>query len=282
MKKFTFRIRIFSNSTKPTNLTKKLGWTYWLRHLLWLSAAVAGFLLFMQDPLQIWKTWTDPRLTNLQKVNRNLESELQGAQRRISHAKYQLVEAQELHNKLLEMGGSRQTPARPALPARKRNAKELFQRIDSTLHWMQVFTQWYENDGVNPRDQFPLLRPMRTHAFVSRTFEFYECPFTSTRKHHRGVDFVSFTGDTVFAPGAGIATESFDHVGFGLSFFIDHGNQVRTFYAHLSRVLVRPGTRVRPGQPIALIGTTGRTTGPHLHYEIRINGISINPEEIFL
>ena len=107
-------------------------------------------------------------------------------------------------------------------------------------------------------------------------------PFTEIDLPHRGIDFVAEVGDTVYATGAGVVAEVRSHRGFGLSVKIEHTPGVKTFYAHLGQSLVQPGERVHRGSPIAIINESGRESGVGLHYEIRLNGVPVNPEDYFI
>ena len=86
---------------------------------------------------------------------------------------------------------------------------------------------------------------------------------------HMGVDFAGKNGTLIRAIGAGrVVAAGWNYSGYGISVVIDHGNNTVSHYAHSSRALVKPGQKVKPGQPIAIEGTTGDSTGPHLHFEI--------------
>lgn len=102
-------------------------------------------------------------------------------------------------------------------------------------------------------------------------------PLTKQRRFHYGVDIANFPGTPVYATASGKVSFAGWRSGYGLSIIIRHDYGYETMYAHCSVLLVREGQRVRKGQLIARMGRTGRTTGPHLHYEVRINGIKVNP-----
>jgi murein DD-endopeptidase MepM/ murein hydrolase activator NlpD len=102
-------------------------------------------------------------------------------------------------------------------------------------------------------------------------------PFTGERALHEGVDFVAPMGSPINAAAAGIVLSSESHPQYGNMVELDHGRGITTRYAHASKLLVRPGSFVKRGQLIALVGNTGRSTGPHLHFEVRLNGASQNP-----
>jgi len=103
-------------------------------------------------------------------------------------------------------------------------------------------------------------------------------PFTGERAMHEGVDFVAPQGTRVSAAAAGVVVGAERHPQYGNLVEIDHGNDLTTRYAHASRVLVKVGQMVKRGQVIAEVGTTGRSTGPHLHFEVRIRGLAQNPD----
>lgn len=109
--------------------------------------------------------------------------------------------------------------------------------------------------------------------------------FTASRFHpilhenrpHEGIDVTAPTGAPIVAPASGVVVSAGNDKGFGLSVEIDHGNGIRTRFAHCSRLAVRTGQRVTRGQLIAAVGMTGLATAPHLHYEIHVNGKPVDP-----
>ena len=102
-------------------------------------------------------------------------------------------------------------------------------------------------------------------------------PFTGERAMHEGVDFAADPGTPVVAAAGGMVITAERHPEYGYMVEIDHGNDLTTRYAHASKIFVKPGTLVRRGQEIAESGSTGRSTGPHLHFEVRLRGIAQNP-----
>jgi murein DD-endopeptidase MepM/ murein hydrolase activator NlpD len=112
----------------------------------------------------------------------------------------------------------------------------------------------------------------QTSAFGSRLD-----PFLGRPAYHTGIDFREATGAPVFAAAPGKVTAAGSNGGYGLAVEIDHGNGLTTRYAHLSAVLVAEGQTVDARGLIGRIGSTGRSTGPHLHYEIRIDDEPVDP-----
>ncbi|MDK9701773.1 MAG: M23 family metallopeptidase [Sulfuritalea sp.] len=103
-------------------------------------------------------------------------------------------------------------------------------------------------------------------------------PFTGERAMHEGVDFVANPGTGIRAAAAGVVISAERHPQYGNMVEIDHGKDLTTRYAHASKLLVTAGQLVKRGQKIAEVGTTGRSTGPHLHFEVRIRGLAQNPD----
>jgi murein DD-endopeptidase MepM/ murein hydrolase activator NlpD len=102
-------------------------------------------------------------------------------------------------------------------------------------------------------------------------------PILHVSRPHEGIDVSAPMGAPIVAPAAGTVTRATRERGYGLVVEIDHGDGITTRYAHCSRISVRPGQRVKRGQEIAAVGNTGLSTGPHLHYEIHVNGKVIDP-----
>lgn len=103
-------------------------------------------------------------------------------------------------------------------------------------------------------------------------------PFYHTATFHAGMDFTCDIGTPVYATGDGVVQKSTnDGWGYGNHVILNHGFGYTTLYGHLSRIAVKPGMRVKRGQVIGYVGSTGRSTGPHLHYEVRKNGNPLNP-----
>jgi murein DD-endopeptidase MepM/ murein hydrolase activator NlpD len=122
----------------------------------------------------------------------------------------------------------------------------------------------------------PSIAPIST-GWSSSNFGWRTDPFTGHSAMHEGVDYVVPVGTPIHASASGMVVYSDLHPQYGNMVEIDHGNQVITRYAHCSRLLVKVGQMVKRGKEIALSGSTGRSTGPHLHFEVRYKGIAQNP-----
>jgi murein DD-endopeptidase MepM/ murein hydrolase activator NlpD len=114
-------------------------------------------------------------------------------------------------------------------------------------------------------------------GFISSYYGERQDPFTGHEAHHKGMDFAGEAGSDVVAVATGIVTFVGHRAGFGHLVEINHGNGYVTRYAHNQRGLVQVGETVTRGQPVALMGSTGRSTGPHVHFEVLKNGRQVNP-----
>ena len=107
-------------------------------------------------------------------------------------------------------------------------------------------------------------------------------PYTADRVMHAGLDIAAPHGKDVVAPAEGTVVFAGLEGGYGNVLVVDHGYGIKTRYGHLARITVKSGDRIKRGQVIAVVGNTGRSTGPHLHYEVRVNGIPQNPRKFIL
>jgi len=123
----------------------------------------------------------------------------------------------------------------------------------------------------------PSLAPVS--GFFSDGFGWRRDPIDGAREFHKGVDIVASTGTPVRASADGLVTAAGRQAGYGAMIQLVHGFGMSTRYGHLSRVMVTPGQRVKRGDVIGLVGSTGRSTGPHLHYEVFRAGVQVDPRK---
>ncbi|MEJ8838010.1 M23 family metallopeptidase [Ramlibacter sp. AN1133] len=122
----------------------------------------------------------------------------------------------------------------------------------------------------------PTQQPLPGHDIGSR-FGWRIDPFTGRQALHTGLDFQAETGTPIVAAAGGVVVAAEIHPQYGNMVEVDHGNDLVTRYAHASRLLVKKGDLVKRGQRLALVGTTGRSTGPHLHFEVLVQGVPQDP-----
>jgi len=119
-------------------------------------------------------------------------------------------------------------------------------------------------------------------GWVTSGFGFRTNPFTGLNQMHEGLDISNRLGTPVVATGDGIVSATGKDFSYGNVVVVSHGFGIITRYNHLSKILVNAGQKVRRGDKIAEVGTTGKSTGPHLHYEVKVNGIPVNPARYIL
>lgn len=173
-------------------------------------------------------------------------------------------------------GGMLVEPSRPLSAADLQQQLDLLSKqVDSRGDYMSLLETEMLDERVR-RNLLPSTLPVAT-MWNASGFGWRIDPFTGHQALHEGVDFVGDVGTPIVAAAGGIVVVSELHPQFGNMVEIDHGNDLVTRYAHASKVLVKVGTLVKRGQKIAEIGSTGRSTGPHLHFEVRRNGVALNP-----
>lgn len=126
--------------------------------------------------------------------------------------------------------------------------------------------------GVSIPSRNPLARDVLTSGFGMR-----EHPVLGGRRQHKGVDLAAPIGTPVFAPADGTVSRASWFSSYGLYISLEHGGDMQTRFGHLSRLNVAEGQTVHKGDLIGYVGSTGRSTGPHLHYEVRVGGAAVNP-----
>jgi murein DD-endopeptidase MepM/ murein hydrolase activator NlpD len=114
---------------------------------------------------------------------------------------------------------------------------------------------------------------------ITSSFGEREDPFNGEGAFHSGIDIATSYGDAVRAAADGVVLKASFGNGYGREVMIDHGNGIQTVYGHLSGFAVTEGEQVKRGQVIGYVGSSGRSTGPHLHYEVRIRDTPVNPHK---
>jgi murein DD-endopeptidase MepM/ murein hydrolase activator NlpD len=149
--------------------------------------------------------------------------------------------------------------------------------LQTDAQFRSLFNTWKNLDTVeHPVIAIPAMQPVDHLSFTSN-FGVRSDPFRGTAAMHAGVDIPGPLGTPVYATADGTVDRAERAGGYGNMVEVDHGKGIQTRYGHLSKILVAAGSHVHRGQLIALMGSTGRSTGSHLHYEVRIDGHAVNP-----
>jgi len=162
----------------------------------------------------------------------------------------------------------------PFVPVRLPPASESFARSLTRVSIARA----QANDLTNTLNFVPLRSPLAGDLEMTSPFGVRIDPFLHAPSMHTGMDLHATAGDPIYATAAGKVVKAGWEGGYGQMVEIDHGEGLSTRYGHMSAIGVAVGQKVRAGQVIGRVGSTGRSTGPHLHYETRINGEAVNPE----
>lgn len=242
-------------------------------------AMFGGFSLFGMVSSYLRMTWKIANYNSLRTENDTLRNKYQALQRENDQKQEELASLQTMANEItMALGIKRKLEGSddisdegPLMPSYKESMEQYnflksasYSRIDRTYA-----RAWQKNI-------VPSLWPLNGRL-LSR-FGDRQDPFSDEGEFHAGVDISAPMGTPVHAAADGIVYSA-EYVGggYGKMVIIDHGNGMRTRYAHLSAFEVVPGQEIRRGEVIALSGNTGRVTAPHLHYEVRMGGTAVNP-----
>lgn len=156
-------------------------------------------------------------------------------------------------------------------------ARRLDADASSDTQFRSLFTAWRQMDGPSEEAiAIPSRKPVDAMSLTSH-FGTRSDPFNGRRARHNGIDIPGAIGTPIFATADGTVGRAQRLGGYGNYVELEHGNAIETRYGHLSAIAVTSGQRVRRGDIIGYMGSTGRSTGSHLHYEVRIAGAPVNP-----
>jgi murein DD-endopeptidase MepM/ murein hydrolase activator NlpD len=150
--------------------------------------------------------------------------------------------------------------------------KEIIARLKRERKLIQTaFCHWRNKNNINLKFRMPLKGRISSYFGMRRLYN------GKMRKRHLGVDIAAKAGTPIKAPASGIVINTGNYLLLGKAIFIDHGQNLITVYCHLSKILVKPKQHIKCKQIIGLVGSTGRSTGPHLHWGVSLNNTRVNP-----
>ena len=279
-------------------------WTFRTSRIAWYLAGFAFVVAVITVSLSVALSSLirDYRVTSLRKANQSLLSELKQMRSKVTDLETKLASLERTDNDLrlfvnlppidddvrsMGVGGN----VHPALEdVRLGEAGRDVMALDSYLDQLErrvqlafesrreIEEKYKENSELLKHT--PTIRPV-VGGRITSGFGYRLDPFIERIRHHDGVDIAAPQGTQVFAAADGVVekvvTRAVRGRGYGKEVIINHGNGIKTRYAHLSRVLVRPGQKVKRWDVVGLVGQTGRARGPHLHYEVIVNGRPTDP-----
>ncbi|WP_448525560.1 peptidoglycan DD-metalloendopeptidase family protein [Parathermosynechococcus lividus] len=218
------------------------------------------------------------QLVTLQRDRHRLEQQerhIKTQQRYIQALRQQLTKQQDSY--------AREAASQRQLVQRLRSDRRALESIEAQLARDSMVIQQFlaQRLGYVPQGPPPLPRSGRLaypiRAPITSHFGWRIHPILGTRRFHTGTDFGADFGTLIYAAQSGTVVLAGWSGGYGQTVILDHGSGLTTLYAHAQRLLVREGQTVQEGQPIAEVGSTGLSTGPHLHFEVRVNGEPTDP-----
>jgi murein DD-endopeptidase MepM/ murein hydrolase activator NlpD len=226
------------------------------------------------------------------RVQERVQGHMQAMAMRLGELQAQMLRLENIGNRLARTAGlsPQELPTAPgrggaastSFPARNLTADELGGHLrklagemDLRADQFSVLEALVVHNTAN-RKFLPTLYPV-LEGWHSSNFGYRIDPFTGQQSMHEGIDFPAEPGTPVVAAASGKVISAESHPAYGKMVEIDHGNGLVSRYAHTSMVFVKQGDLVMRGQRVAAVGSTGRSTGPHLHFEVRLNGVPQNP-----
>ncbi|MGD2184977.1 MAG: peptidoglycan DD-metalloendopeptidase family protein [Desulfobacterales bacterium] len=168
--------------------------------------------------------------------------------------------------------------------------RDMHEQIDelnrASIHQKDEFESLLKSleDQQNLLASTPAIRPISQgeKSWTTSKFGFRVSPFTGQREFHQGFDISTRKGTPILSTADGVVTYVGNKGLLGRTIIIDHGHGMVTRYGHCQKFLKKRGEKVKRWEPVALVGNTGRSTGPHVHYEVHLNGVPVNPEKYIL
>ena len=241
-----------------------------------------------------WQSKLGEQKAELAGLQQNVQDQVDALTLRLGEIQGRLLRLDALGQRFVESGlvGSDEfdfnQPAavggpEDSLPTDSFSAPELTRMIDELEHKMQDREQQLRLlDQVSSRqkleDELYLEGRPITWGWLSSRYGYRSDPFTGKRTWHAGVDLAGKDGSDIISVAGGVVSYAGEHYGYGNLVEIDHGDGLITRYAHCKTIKVNVGDVIQKGQVLALMGSTGRSTGPHVHFEVIRNGKSENPE----
>lgn len=241
-----------------------------------------------------WQDELEAQRGTLSEINQRAEEELRAFTLRLADMQARVLRLDALGERLVDVAGIHSdefdfsTPAAvggPELPDERSVAytaptfaealTDLAVTLDRREQQLSILERLMDSKRLAERTELSG-RPI-TMGWLSSRFGQRTDPFSGRLTTHRGVDFAAKEGSDVVATGGGVVTYAGQRWGYGNLIEINHGNGFATRYAHIKDILVTNGDIVRAGDVIATVGSTGRSTGPHVHYEVLKNGQQVNP-----
>ena len=278
------------------------GFRYWVRQTgIYILAGVVIGILFLYFFLTFFPS---PREKQLLRERASLESQLEVLNSQVDQMQVVMTDLQQRDDNLYRvLFGAEPIPLSVRQGAQRKIdyyeqlaqmtnselAADLSLKVDLLEKEIYVQAKSYDEVAQMAKEQeirmenIPAIQPVMNKDLkrVASGYGMRIDPVYHVRKFHQGMDFTAPTGTEVFATGNAKVDFAGWKQGYGNTVILDHGYGYKTLYAHLYKILVRKGQKVRRSDIIALVGNTGKSTGPHLHYEVRLNNKPVDPRNYY-
>ena len=278
------------------------GFRYWVRQTgIYILAGIVIGILFLYLFLTFFPS---PREKQLLREKASLESQLEVLNNQVDQMQVVMTDLQQRDDNLyrvlfgaepillsVRQGAQRKIDYYEQLAQMTNSelAADLSLKVDLLEKEMYVQAKSYDEVAQMAKEQeirmenIPAIQPVMNKDLkrVASGYGMRIDPVYHVRKFHQGMDFTAPTGTEVFATGNAKVDFAGWKQGYGNTVILDHGYGYKTLYAHLYKILVRKGQKVRRSDIIALVGNTGKSTGPHLHYEVRLNNKPVDPRNYY-
>ena len=278
------------------------GFRYWVRQTgIYILAGIVIGILFLYLFLTFFPS---PREKQLLRERASLESQLEVLNNQVDQMQVVMTDLQQRDDNLyrvlfdaepiplsVRQGAQRKIDYYEQLAQMTNSelAADLALKVDLLEKEIYVQAKSYDEVAQMAKEQeirmenIPAIQPVMNKDLkrVASGYGMRIDPVYHVRKFHQGMDFTAPTGTEVFATGNAKVDFAGWKQGYGNTVILDHGYGYKTLYAHLYKILVRKGQKVRRSDIIALVGNTGKSTGPHLHYEVRLNNKPVDPRNYY-
>ena len=278
------------------------GFRYWVRQTgIYILAGIVIGILFLYLFLTFFPS---PREKQLLREKASMESQLEVLNSQVDQMQVVMTDLQQRDDNLYRvLFGAEPIPLSVRQGAQRKIdyyeqlaqmtnselAADLSLKVDLLEKEIYVQAKSYDEVAQMAKEQeirmenIPAIQPVMNKDLkrVASGYGMRIDPIYHVRKFHQGMDFTAPTGTEVFATGNAKVDFAGWKQGYGNTVILDHGYGYKTLYAHLYKILVRKGQKVRRSDIIALVGNTGKSTGPHLHYEVRLNNKPVDPRNYY-
>ena len=278
------------------------GFRYWVRQTgIYILAGIVIGILFLYLFLTFFPS---PREKQLLREKASMESQLEVLNNQVDQMQVVMTDLQQRDDNLYRvLFGAEPIPLSVRQGAQRKIdyyeqlaqmtnselAADLSLKVDLLEKEIYVQAKSYDEVAQMAKEQeirmenIPAIQPVMNKDLkrVASGYGMRIDPVYHVRKFHQGMDFTAPTGTEVFATGNAKVDFAGWKQGYGNTVILDHGYGYKTLYAHLYKILVRKGQKVRRSDIIALVGNTGKSTGPHLHYEVRLNNKPVDPRNYY-